>query len=929
MRTILGKDLETGNLIEVKDKVRQSGLYILGTQGQGKSQLIGYLIYQDMEKHYAVLLFDPHGDLITHLIAQMPEELLEKTFLLDMTDTDFPFGLNLFDFSEATSEIDRAMAVDRVMHIFERIWPEIKGVLLEKLLRYITLTFSEAPGHTLADIPRLLWDAAFRSNIVSHLTNQEVKTYWLHEYHAMTAGERRKETQALSNRLAAFLSVPLVKNIVCQQKTTINFQRAIQEHEILLINLPLKRMKDAATLIGTILLAQLHAVTFAFGELDWNERPSYSLYVDEFQSFSTSDFAELFQEGRKFGLRIAVAHQARRDLIPANRSATLTAGIIMAFQATPDDASEIAPLLLDSSIKLRPESIYPDVLRRLRLHEHQEIQEFFRRYVLPLQKQSKERESRQDLLELLQDMLYQAMKTQIVNEDFFQTYTQHMFPILGITCTNVQQKQKAIRARLRQQDQTLTKLTSFLTHDTAFEDYLIAYYSFYSGFTYPHTTAWYYQPFVPEAFTLTDTRFWDYVLGKNPHPYQHILISPERSLQNVMASLQEQASANDSLHLRDTPEKLLAEEKARIIAKRNHVLQQCWEAIAKLHVLKSNHAVYPAIQQFHKKASQVCLAGSLEQRGEPLFEQPIGSMRKRGGVDQTTKVEELVIQPLSFADTTSRDQLLAWLPAASNFAPDMRQIHYDVQITWEQIRRRYADLQKLHRLIADETAILKDYYAEIGKRLEHQELWKKLNDEQVDQHVWESLHIEADRNMLLSREMNSIEKFIQLRKNELRKKINQLAEERKAFKATVPSLEMRIAEEIAAIEEQQATFRNYVRHIIDLLIQDPGPLGEKRVLKESDVKETLVNLPKRQALVRVGGEIDQKPRKYTMQTVDARQAVKQDEAKQRLLHIRKQSRSKYGRPHLEVERGFRDMSMNVPGEDEHHDDERSKSWYEE
>lgn len=916
MRTILGKDLETGKLIEVKDKVRQSGLYILGTQGQGKSQLIGNLIYQDMEKHYAVILFDPHGDLITHLIAQMPEELLAKTFLLDMTDTDYPFGLNLFDFSEATTEIDRAMAVDRVMHIFERIWPEIKGVLLEKLLRYITLTFSEAPGHTLADIPRLLWDDAFRSSIVSRLTNQEVKNYWLHEYHAMTAGERRKETQALSNRLAAFLSVPLVKNIVCQQQTTINFQRAIREHEILLINLPLKRMEEVAAMIGTILLAQLHAATFAFGELDWNQRPGYSLYVDEFQSFSTSDFAELFQEGRKFGLRIAVAHQARRNLIPANRSATLTAGIMIAFQATPDDASEIAPLLLDSSVKLHPESIYPDVLRRLRLHEHPEIQEFFRRYVLPLQKQSKEREGRQDLLDLLQDMLYQAMKTQIVNENFFQTYTQRMFPILGLTCTDAQRKQKAIHARLRQQEQTLTKLRSFLTHDTAFEDYLTAYYSFYSsGFTYPHTTAWYYQPFVPEAFVIADTRFWDYVLGKSPHPYQHILISPECSLQNVMASLQEQAAANDALHLRDTSEKLLAEEKARLITKRNHALQQCWEAIAKLHVLKSNHTVYPAIQQFHKKASQICLAGSLEQRGEPLFEQPVGSMRKRGEVDQTTKLEELVIRPLPFADTMSHEQILAWLPAPSNYAPDMRQVHYDIQITWEQIRRRYADLQKLHRLIADETAILKDYYAEIGKRLEHQELWKKLNDEQVDQHVWESLRLEADRNRLLSREMNSIEKLIQLRKNELRQKIDQLAEERKAFKARVPALEMRIAEKISAIEEQQTTFRNYVRHIIDLLIQDPGPLGEKRVLKESDVKETLVNLPKRQALVRVGGEIDQKPRKYTMQTVDARQAVKQDEAKQRLLRIRKQSRNTYGRPHLEVERGFREISMNVPGED--------------
>src|SRR5712692_2238235 len=132
--TVLGKDLETGKLVTIKDTLRQSGLYILGTQGQGKSKLIGNLVYQDLGKPYAVILFDPHEDLINHLLAQMPEELIDKTFLLDITDTDFPFGINIFDFSASPTEMDRAMAVDRVMHIFEKVWPEIKGVLLGKFL---------------------------------------------------------------------------------------------------------------------------------------------------------------------------------------------------------------------------------------------------------------------------------------------------------------------------------------------------------------------------------------------------------------------------------------------------------------------------------------------------------------------------------------------------------------------------------------------------------------------------------------------------------------------------------------------------------------------------------------------------------------------------------------------------------------------------
>lgn len=84
MKTILGIDLITGEKIVVTDRVRQSGMYILGIPGQGKSLLIGNLIYQDLEKDYAVILMDPHDDLLDHVIAQMPEKCLEKTYLLDM-----------------------------------------------------------------------------------------------------------------------------------------------------------------------------------------------------------------------------------------------------------------------------------------------------------------------------------------------------------------------------------------------------------------------------------------------------------------------------------------------------------------------------------------------------------------------------------------------------------------------------------------------------------------------------------------------------------------------------------------------------------------------------------------------------------------------------------------------------------------------------
>jgi hypothetical protein len=453
MKTVLGIDLRTGEKITLNDKERRSGMYILGVQGRGKSSLLLSLIAQDLAKGYAIIVFDAHSDLIPFVIGLLPPQRLSKIYSIDMTDTEYPIGLNLFDCADTTNELEQARVVERVMHVFERIWPDIKGVLLGKMLRYITLTFIECPGYTLADVPRLLRDDDFRESIVSRLTNEHVKAYWLEEYNAMSPAERRKETQALDNRFAAFLSTPFIRNIVCQRKTTIDFRRAIQEREVLLINLP-REMKEHAALIGTILLAHIHEATFAFGNMDWNKRPGYSLFVDEFQNFATSDFAELFKEGRKYGARIIAVNQDWHDLIPENRSATLTANTIVAFQTTPSDAVEIAPLLFDSAAQLRPEHIYPNVISRLRMHTHQEIQDFCRQYVLPFQKLVRDRKDESEILELLQTLLYQSLTTEAINEPLFEAYLQRMYPALGLTFAGPQQKRKHIQDQLLKREKT-------------------------------------------------------------------------------------------------------------------------------------------------------------------------------------------------------------------------------------------------------------------------------------------------------------------------------------------------------------------------------------------------------------------------------------------------------------------------------------------
>lgn len=930
MKTILGVDLKTGKKIFLNDKERRSGMYILGVQGRGKSALLLSLIAQDLEKGYSVIVLDPHDDLIRYAVALLPPERLQHTYLLDLDDTDFPFGLNLFACSDPTDEVERSIVVERVLHIFERHWPDLKGILLQKVLRYITLAFLECPGSTLADARRFLRDDDFRENLIRRLTNEEVKAYWLHEYNMMTPVERRKETQALDNRLAAFLSTPFVKNIVCQRQNTIDFQQAIQEQQVLLIRLPMVARQAHVSLIGTILLTHIHAATFASRGKSWNQRPDFSLYVDEFQHFATADFAELYKEGRKFGARITVAHQNRQDLIPENRSAVLTASTIVAFQLTPADAAEMAPIFFDSTEQLRPEHIYADPLRRLRLHEHPDIQEFFRRYVLSLQKE--EEEQTEDALDILQDLLYQSVKAQKINESLFETYAEEMFSLLDLVFDELEYKREQLYRTFRQKQRDIAALRSILVSDQAFKDYLIAYHQLYLSYRYhryPRSEEeWYYQPWVPENYLFANTKFWEDVANKVSHtPLEDSSAQRSERLEQVLAALQEEATENNKLCTQDTPEKILAGVRDEILAIRSYILDQLWEKLSSIHKLKSKYAFYPAIQQFHAQASRDRHSASLESEEGPLFWHPIGTRRKRSNVDYSTRVDELVIRPLALKSESSEEQIFAWLPDRLSWESEQPQ--GEVLIAWERAKQLYADLRQIDYSLRDETFLLRKYYEKIRKLTLTYEVSTQPNMEQIYRDVREAFARELQRNRLLS-QMNTVEKIIQIRKNELRKKSVLLNEDAEAYKATLPNIEQSIEEERARIEQKRQVFCAMVRHVLQILIADPGPLGERRMAKESDTRERLLNLQKRQALVRVGGDGDQSPQKYLMQTLNLPQAVKSDELEHRLRQIREQTRAKYGRPRQEVEQ---ELQRSKPFLGEEGKPSESKDshgpWYEE
>lgn len=386
---ILGQDTDTHQPISASQVDLCSGTYIVGVQGMGKSSLLEQIVYQQMQRDEAIIVIDPHGDLVDSIMAHMPESKLAKTFLLDLKDRAYPFGLSAFSCSNPYDEEERDTTRIQIMHAFEKLWPETKaGQYFRKILRHVVITLIENPQLTLADVRRLLLDEEYRQQYTSYLANSETRSFWQDEYDQLSVNKRNSETNPLRGRLDELLTEPVIKNILKQTYKTVNIRKLIEEQAILLVKLPVNEeaYKYSAPVVGTLLMAMIYAAIFSFADTPQARRPGCTLVVDEFQNFATDEYAKLFEQGRKYNVKQFLAHQHRQQFMrgdtgSTNEAATLSANTIVAFRTIPKDSTEIASLFSSLNARHRPTNFYLYPTEKLAKHPNSTVKKITRAIV--------------------------------------------------------------------------------------------------------------------------------------------------------------------------------------------------------------------------------------------------------------------------------------------------------------------------------------------------------------------------------------------------------------------------------------------------------------------------------------------------------------------------------------------------------------------
>ena len=172
------------------DLLRRHHLYVARTR-MGKSTLMHHIVAHKMREKAAgrdgdaIVVVDPHADLVGSLLEHVPPEIADRVRLIDLADERGAPGVNLLD---TRIFADRDRTADSVVRVAKGLW-EQWGPRMQSILEQTVKTLHEAneqmdagEQYTILDGLRILSDDDFRSDVLEMVSDPYLLQWWARDF---------------------------------------------------------------------------------------------------------------------------------------------------------------------------------------------------------------------------------------------------------------------------------------------------------------------------------------------------------------------------------------------------------------------------------------------------------------------------------------------------------------------------------------------------------------------------------------------------------------------------------------------------------------------------------------------------------------------------------------------------------------------------
>lgn len=346
--------------IRITDNDRRRHMYVIGQTGVGKSNFLQEMAKKDAQAGKGFCFIDPHGDAIEDILTAIPKDRAEDVIIFDPSDMGRPIGINMLEYDQAHPE-QKTFVINEMIGIFDQLY-DMKatgGPMFEQYIRNAMLLIMEHPesGSTLMEIPKVLADEDFRRMKLEHCTNPIVRDFWLKEAEK-AGGEASLANMVpyITSKLTTFISNDMMRPIIAQQKSTLDFRDIMDNKKILLIKLSKGKIGEInARLLGMVIVGKILMAALSRADIPEDNRQDFYLYLDEFQNVTTTSIAQILSEARKYHLCLILAHQFIGQLKEEISKAVFgNVGSLAAFRVGPEDAEflekQFAPVFTANDI---------------------------------------------------------------------------------------------------------------------------------------------------------------------------------------------------------------------------------------------------------------------------------------------------------------------------------------------------------------------------------------------------------------------------------------------------------------------------------------------------------------------------------------------------------------------------------------------------
>ena len=297
----------------------------------------------------AIVVIDPHADLVEALLAQVPASLERRVRLIDLADDARSPGINLLD---TRIFPDRDRTADSVVRVARGLWDQW-GPRMQSILEHTVKSLHEAneevnenDQYTILDGLPMLADEGFRADVLGKVDDPYLMQWWGRDFGHWHDQYRADALAPVQTRLSYYASSKRARAILGQPRSTVDVRRTILDGGVLLVSTSQgKAGRDVAALVGASLLNLVDAVIREQGSLPPERRRGALVVVDEMQSMPGVDYEAMLSELGKFGASFVLATQSLAklgDLSVTMRDTVLAnVGCLAVFHVAGADARDL------------------------------------------------------------------------------------------------------------------------------------------------------------------------------------------------------------------------------------------------------------------------------------------------------------------------------------------------------------------------------------------------------------------------------------------------------------------------------------------------------------------------------------------------------------------------------------------------------------